>query len=69
MSEESFEQFREFVFADVALQEQLRAAKDEESFIALTVRLGAERGYSFTTEDVTAALREARRTWIERWLP
>ena len=69
MSPESFEQFRTLVFADAALQAQLRAVADEERFIALVVRLGAERGYEFTADDVRAAMRAARRAWIERWLP
>jgi predicted ribosomally synthesized peptide with nif11-like leader len=69
MSKESFEQFRALVFEDAALQAQLRTVDGVDNFIALTIRLGAERGYSFTTEDVTTAMREARRTWLERWLP
>ena len=68
MSVESFEQFSELVCTDAALQERLRAAADEDSFLALVVRLGAERGYDFTAADVRAAMQAARRVWIERWL-
>ncbi|HEX8180306.1 MAG TPA: Nif11-like leader peptide family natural product precursor [Pyrinomonadaceae bacterium] len=68
MSQESFEQFRQLVFADEALQRELRAAPGGDSFLALTVRLGAERGYSFTVEEVAEAMRASRRAWLERWL-
>ncbi|MEA2174311.1 MAG: hypothetical protein QOD00_1903 [Blastocatellia bacterium] len=68
MSQENFEQFRQAVLRDPALQRQLRAISDREQFIALTQQLGAERGFSFTTEDVAEALRANQRAWIERWL-
>ena len=68
MTPKSFEQFRALVFTDAALQERLNAVEDEESFVALVVQLGVERGYDFTLEDVAAAIRAARRAWIERWL-
>jgi hypothetical protein len=34
----------------------------------LVVRVGAERGYRFTSQDVEAALHASRRAWIERWI-
>lgn len=66
---ESFEEFRARVFADAALQAQLRAVAGADDLVALCVRLGAERGYHFTDEDVTAAMTAARRAWLERGLP
>ena len=69
MSQESFEQFRELVFQDTTLQEALRSVTDTDQFVALTVRLGAARGYVFTVEDVAEAMRSSRRAWLERWLP
>lgn len=63
-----FERFREAVLVDAALQRQLRLTTDRESFIELLVALGNERGYRFTGPDVEDALRDARRTWIERWI-
>lgn len=68
MSLESFEQFRNLVLQDVALQEQLRATTDHRSFVDLVVRVGGERGCHFTPEDVEAAMRASRQLWIERWI-
>ncbi|HEV7860429.1 MAG TPA: Nif11-like leader peptide family natural product precursor [Pyrinomonadaceae bacterium] len=68
MSQENFEQFKQLVLQDTALQQQLRSISDRDQMVALTQRLGAERGYSFTTEDVWAALHASQREWIERWL-
>lgn len=68
MSQESFEQFRQLVLREPALQQQLKATSDREQFIALTQRLGAERGYDFTVEDVRQALQASHRAWLERWL-
>jgi predicted ribosomally synthesized peptide with nif11-like leader len=68
MSQENFEQFRQLVLQDTALQQQLRGTSDRDQMIALTQQLGAERGYSFMTEDVLEALRASQREWIERWL-
>jgi hypothetical protein len=63
-----FERFRRLVLRDVSLQAQLRPVTDEAAFIALTVRLGAERGFVFTEEEVQVALRRERRAWLERHL-
>ena len=68
MSTESFEQFRQIVLQDVALQERLRATTDPRSFVDLLVRVGDERHCHFTPEDVQAAMRASRKRWIERWI-
>jgi predicted ribosomally synthesized peptide with nif11-like leader len=68
MSQENFERFKQLVLQDAGLQEQLRGTSDRDRMVALTQQLGAERGYSFTTEDVLEALRASQREWIERWL-
>ena len=68
MSAASFEQFRQLVLADPALQQQLRATASLPAFLALTVQLGVERGYDVTVEDVQAALNASRRAWLERWV-
>jgi hypothetical protein len=65
---ESFEQFRQIVLNDVALQERLRTTTDHESFVGLVVRTGEERGCHFTPEDVEEAMRANRRAWLERWV-
>ncbi len=67
MSQQAFEQFRQVVLQDLALQERLRATTDHRSFLDLVVRVGGERGCHFTAEDVEAAMRASRRAWIERW--
>ena len=66
MLQDSFEQFRQTVLDDPALQAQLQAMADREVFVARVVQLGAEQGYCFTSEDVVAALRENQRVWLER---
>jgi hypothetical protein len=65
---QNLERFGESVLADPELHDQLRAAADEKTFVALAVRLGAERGFVFTTAVVETAIREQRRAWLERWL-
>jgi hypothetical protein len=65
---ESFEQFREIVLQDLALQERLRATTDHGSFVDLVVRVGEEQGCRFTPEDVEEAMRANRRAWLERWI-
>lgn len=68
MSTSSFEQFRQLVLDDPALQQQLRAEYGLHAFLELVVRLGAEHGYEFSAEEVHAALQASRRTWLERWI-
>ena len=47
---------------------KLRAAPDTEAFVARAVELGRERGCEFTAEAVRAAVQEARRALLERWI-
>ena len=65
---QNLERFRQLVLADRSLREQLRQTSDLEGFVALAVRLGAERDCVFTDQEVRAALRECRRAWLERWI-
>lgn len=65
---QNLERFGQLVLADRRLHDQLRATANEKTFVALAVRLGAERGFDFTAMVVETALREQRRTWLERWL-
>lgn len=58
MSKASLEQFYQQVLQDPKLQEQLRAAPDKQSIIKLAVNLGQQNGYSFTAQDVEAAIEE-----------
>ncbi len=50
------ELFYEEVLRDYSLQEQLKVATSPESLIKLAVKLGAERGYHFSTEEVLHAV-------------
>ena len=68
MSQEQFEQFRNVVLEDLSLQKQLRAFTGRDTFIPCVVKLGAERGFQFTAEDVEDAMNASRRVWIERWI-
>jgi hypothetical protein len=65
---QNLERFRQLVVADRSLLEQLRQTGDLPAFVALAVRLGAERDCAFTEADVRAALRERRHAWLERWI-
>jgi hypothetical protein len=65
MSMESFEQFRQIVLKDTALQERLRMNADHRSFVNLVVRAGEERGCHFTPADVEAAMSANRRAWLQ----
>ena len=65
---QSLEAFGQLVLADRELHDRLRATIDEKTFVALAVRLGAERGFDFTAAVVETAVREQRRAWLERWL-
>ena len=68
MSPEAFEEFRRVVLGDPDLQARLREPAELAGFIAAVVQAGAERGLVFTGQEVEAAMRTARRAWIERWI-
>lgn len=57
MSIASFNQFQNDVMQDSALQEQFKTteATSPESLGELAVKLGADRGYNFTLEEIQAA--------------
>ena len=65
---QNWERFGELVLAESGLHDQLRATDNQEAFIALAVRLGAEHGCVFTAPMVAVVVREQRRLWQERWL-
>lgn len=67
MPEANFEEFRRLVLQDLKLQCLLRDEPDQQEFIALAVRLGAERDCHFTADDVLMEIQAGRRAWIERW--
>jgi hypothetical protein len=65
MSMESFDQFRQIVLDDMALQERLQATTDRHEFVDLVVLLGEERGCHFTAADVEAAMSANRKAWLQ----
>jgi hypothetical protein len=69
LPQQNLDQFCQLVLKDTALQRLLEAAPDLDTFLTLMPQLGAERGYTFTIEEVKAALRVNRRAWLERSIP
>lgn len=68
MSQTSLEQFCERVLENQALQEKLRSITDRAAFSAAVVELGAEQGFSFTSDEVEIAIRGNMQAWIERFI-
>ena len=68
MPEMDFQQFRLAVLADPALQQDLRNIGDQAQFIDAVVTKGVQMGFEITDKDVEAAMRDGRRSWIERWI-
>jgi hypothetical protein len=62
--QEQFADFRELVFTQLALQEQLRGVADPSEFAAMARDLGAANGFAFTEEDVRAAMARGRRAGL-----
>lgn len=50
------EQFYQEVLGDVTLQERLKAATSTEELVEIALQLGAEKGYSFTKEELVAVM-------------
>ncbi|HSB09386.1 MAG TPA: aspartyl/asparaginyl beta-hydroxylase domain-containing protein [Blastocatellia bacterium] len=65
---EALNAFCDVVFGDTDLRERLTSVADQGLFIDMVVRLGAERGLSFNSEDVAGKLYENRRIWFEKWV-
>lgn len=63
-----FDAFRNAVFADDALRVALQACASMDDLIALSLTLGAARGYSFDRDTVVTAANQSRRDWIEQWI-
>jgi hypothetical protein len=62
------EQFRTIVFADPALQQELRQTPDRAGFVKLVLDRAHERGCPLTTAAIEAALDAAARDWMLRWI-
>ncbi|HEX8184995.1 MAG TPA: aspartyl/asparaginyl beta-hydroxylase domain-containing protein [Blastocatellia bacterium] len=68
MPGQGLEQFRQLVLEDTTLQKKLIETPNLKAFLALTLQLGDELGYSFTVEDLENAMRESRLAWLQRWI-
>ncbi|MNF62226.1 L-proline cis-4-hydroxylase [compost metagenome] len=60
-------QFRRLLESDPQLCRTLQRVTDRETFIATTLTLAAERGLTFSREELQAAMRHGRRLWNEQW--
>lgn len=65
---EGFKAIRRLVLNDVALQQELRKAPDQESLVRMVIALGHDRGYDISEQDLEEAARMHTRAWLERWL-
>jgi hypothetical protein len=61
-----FRVFREMVFEDLQLQEEMLRAAERPRFLQAVVAAGAERGYGFGMAEVESILNQRRREWMER---
>ena len=68
MSRENFERFRAVVVEDESLQARLTGFDDSQDFKDAVLQVGSERGFDFTLEELDQAIREARQSWLERWI-
>ncbi|WP_122317401.1 aspartyl/asparaginyl beta-hydroxylase domain-containing protein [Pseudomonas cichorii] len=64
---EAFKQFRALLEREPELCRALQAEQDIETFIALSLTLGAKHGLQFAREDVRAAMRLGRNQWNQQW--
>jgi hypothetical protein len=68
MSRESFEQFRALVIEDPDLQTRLSGFESIQKFEDAVLQAAVEREFDFTRQELQQALREARHSWIARWI-
>lgn len=68
MTDTGFNGFRSVVLADLDVQRKLRDVNHREEFVQVIVELAGQAGFKITAEDVDGAMRDGRRTWIERWI-
>jgi predicted ribosomally synthesized peptide with nif11-like leader len=68
MPSPDLEQFCSEVLLDPSLQEKLRNTRSTPEFVQRVVETGASRGFEFSAEDVSEAIRAGHRVWLERWI-
>jgi hypothetical protein len=62
------EKFRTIVFADPALQHELRQAPDRASFVSLVLAHANEAGCPLDCAGIEAVIDAAARIWMLRWI-
>lgn len=60
MNKSSIDQFFTQVKSDDALRKELEASQNEEAFFLTAVRRGADRGFTFTADEVRTASRQGQ---------
>ena len=60
------EKFQTLVLADPALQQELRAASDRASFVALAVARARERNCAVAASEMEAAIEAGARAWVRQ---
>jgi hypothetical protein len=71
MSDETrknFDEFRALVLSDLSLQSRLSDLDDRKEQAARILAMGGEMGFTFSAEDIDAAVAETIQVWIERWM-
>jgi hypothetical protein len=63
-----FEAFREIVFNDPVLLDDLRDASDLPTLMEKVMAEARARGLEISEQDLHAVANFNRRTWLERWL-
>ena len=58
--------FQQLVAEDAAIFKRLENTADSDAFVERAVELGAAHGLIFGSDDVKAALQNARRAWFEK---
>ncbi|WP_242208771.1 MULTISPECIES: aspartyl/asparaginyl beta-hydroxylase domain-containing protein [unclassified Pseudomonas] len=67
LADTPLQRFQRLVAEDASLSLALRTLHDPDVFISRALELGAERGLSFSYEELRAAMRDGRRQWNEQW--
>ena len=62
-----FPSFLVMVLSDAALRDELLAAPDLPSLMALVRERGRERGVETSEEELQGVVNTNRRSWLERW--
>ena len=60
MIAKNLKQFFHFLLQDQSVQENLKEATDQESFVQMAVKLGKDKGYKFTIKELEAAISQAK---------